>query len=81
MNKISGTQWGADGKILKKLYVGNIIPIMEYGITAFANGANSKLSKAQNQAARIITGAMPSTPIAQMETLAELQPLEDPDPG
>jgi hypothetical protein len=51
-------------------------------MTAFDNGVKSnfaKLYKVQNQAVRIITGAMPSTPIAQMETLAELQLEGDKD--
>jgi len=77
MMKLSGSQWGADATVLRKLYVGRIRPVMEYGITAMTNAAKSnteKLSRVQNQAARIITGGMKSTPITAMETTAQLQP-------
>ena len=36
-----------------------------------------KMSKVQNQAARIITGSMRSTPIQELETITGLQPLLD----
>jgi hypothetical protein len=80
MNKLSSSRWRADTSVLKKLYVGRIRPVMEYGITAMANTAKSntaKLNHVQNQATRIITGGMTSTPITAMETITELQPPED----
>ena len=36
-----------------------------------------KMSKVQNQAARIITGTMRSTPISELETISGLHPLLD----
>ncbi|XP_064648747.1 uncharacterized protein LOC135500960 [Lineus longissimus] len=80
MKKLTCSQWGADTSVLKKLYVGRIRPVMEYGTTAMANAAKSntaKLNRVQNQAERIITGAMKSTPITAMETITKLQPQED----
>ncbi|XP_064646246.1 uncharacterized protein LOC135499431 [Lineus longissimus] len=78
--KLSSSRWGADVTVLKKLYVGRIRPVMEYGTTAMTNAAKSnteKLNRVQNQAARIITGGMKSTPITAMETIAQLQPSQD----
>ncbi|KAL8604431.1 hypothetical protein ACOMHN_042260 [Nucella lapillus] len=46
-----------------------------WGTTAKSNF--ERRSKVQNQATRIITGAMKSTPIQELETITELQPLED----
>ena len=41
MKKLSGTQWGADQSILKKLYVGRIRPVLEYGMAAGSTAAKS----------------------------------------
>ena len=80
MRKLAGTDWGADEHILKKLYTGRVRPVLEYGISAWATAAKSNLdhiNKIQNQAQRLITGAMKSTPIQKMEETTGLQPLED----
>ena len=66
--------------MLKKLYVGRIRPVLEYGMAASSTAAKSntcKLSRVQHQAMRMMTGAMRSTPISAMETVTGLQPLED----
>ena len=78
--KLSCTEWGADQNVLKKLYIGRIRPVLEYGMAASFTTAKSnscKLSRAQHQTMRIMTGAMRSTPISAMETITGLQPLED----
>lgn len=80
MKKLTGTTWGADAAILKKMYAGYVRPVLEYGVTAWGAAAKSnfdKVSKVQNQAARIITGAMRSTPIQELETITGLEPMED----
>ena len=80
MKKLAGTTWGADAKTLRKLYIGRVRPVLEYGMTAWSNTTKTnfdRISKVQNQAARIITGAMKSTPIRELETATGLQPLED----
>ena len=80
MKKICGTGWGADQKVLKKLYVGNIRPVLEYGMAASSTAAKSnfaKLTRIQNQAMRMMTCAMRTTPITSLETTTGLQPLKD----
>ena len=70
----------ADQNVLKKLYVGRIRAVLEYGIAASSTAAKSnysKLSRVQHQAMRIMTDAMRSTPISTMETVTVLQTLED----
>ena len=52
MKKLAGTTWGADEKVLKKLYTGRVRPVLEYGIAAWATAAKSnfnKISRVQNQ--------------------------------
>jgi len=80
MKKLAGTTWGADATTLKTLYTGSVRPVLEYGVAAWGNTAKSnfdRVSKVQNQATRIITGAMRSTPIQELETTTGLQSLED----
>ena len=80
MKKLSCTEWGADQNVLKKLYVGRIYPVLEYGMAASSTAAKlntCKLPRVQHQAMRMMTGAMRSTPISAMETVTGLQPLED----
>ena len=80
MKKLVGTTWGADTVTLKRLYTGRVRPVLGYGMTAWGTAAKSnfdRVSYVQNQATRIITGAMKSTPIMELETMAGLQLLDD----
>jgi len=78
LRKLAGTTWGANEKTLKTVYQGSVRPHLEYGSTAWSTCAKTTqqaLDKVQNQALRIITGAMRSTPIKAMEQLTGIQPL------
>ena len=80
MKKLGGTQWGADQSVQKRLYVGRVRPVMEYGMAATATAAKShtdKIARIQNQAMRLMTGAMRTTPIKELETITGLQSMED----
>ena len=79
MKKLAGTDWGADQSILKNLYVGHIRPVLEYGIAAWGTTSEAnfkKLNRIQNQAQRIMTGAIKSTPIQKMEEITGLEQIE-----
>jgi hypothetical protein len=57
--KLAGTKWGANEKILKSVYQGNVHPHLEYGSSSWVTRAKTHhqiLDKVQNQALRIITG-------------------------
>ena len=80
MKKLAGTTWGADTVTLKRLYTGRVRPVLEYGMTAWGTTAKpnfDRVSKVQNQATRIITGAMKSTPIMELETITGLKSLNN----
>ena len=80
MRKLAGTTWGASDKVLKHVYQGTVRPHLEYGSTAWSTAAKThqqSLDKVQNQALRIITGSMKSTPITAMQELTAIQPLKD----
>jgi thymidylate synthase len=80
VKKLPGSTWVANGNTLKKLYTGMVRPVLEYGIAAWATASNTqfyKINKVRNYAARIITGAMKSTPTNTLETMTGLQPMED----
>ena len=71
MRKLAGTTWGANEQILKT--------VLEYSSTAWSTTAKTNqpsLDNIQNQALRIITGAMKSTPITFMEQTTAIQPLQ-----
>ena len=78
MRKLAGTHWGANEKILKSVYQGTVRPHLEYGSSSWMTAAKTHqqtLDKVQNQALRIITGAMKSTPIPKMEQATGISPL------
>jgi ribonuclease HI len=79
MRKLAGTNWGASEKTLKTLYEGTVRPHLEYGAPAWSTASKTNhqaLDKVQNQALRIMTGAMRSTPIKTMENLTGVPPLQ-----
>ena len=79
MRKLTGSTWGANQKTLKTVYQGSVRPHLEYGATAWSTAAKTNIQsidKVQNQALRIITGSMKSTPIVAMEEVTGIQPLK-----
>ena len=67
-------------KTLNRAYVGNVRPALEYGMATWGNAAKSnldRLTKVQNQATRIMTGAIKSTPVKDLESITGIQPLCD----
>ena len=79
MRKLAGTTWGANDQILKTVYEGSVRPVLEYSSTAWSTTTKTNqqsLDKIQNQALRITSGAMKSTPIAFMEQTTAIQPLQ-----
>ena len=80
LRKLAATQWGAAETVLKNVYIGAILPHLEYGSTSFTSTSKSTLytlDKVQNQALRLITGAMKSTPIKVMEETTAITPLSN----
>ena len=78
LRKLAGTTWGASEKILKTVYQGTVRSHLEYGSSAWSTTAKTNqqaFDKVQNKALRLITGAMRSTPITEMERLTVVQPL------
>ena len=74
MRKLVGTTWGA-----MTVYEGSVRPVLEYSSTAWSTTAKTNkqsLDKIQNQALRIITGAMKSTAITFIEQTTAIQPLQ-----
>ncbi|GFS06682.1 retrovirus-related Pol polyprotein from type-1 retrotransposable element R1 4 [Elysia marginata] len=80
MEKLYGTKWGANSKILRQVYQGYIRPVMEYASPAWSTAAASNLtslSKTQNQNLRIVLGAIKSTPIKELHKQADMDTLEN----
>ena len=75
---VSGTTFGADKVTLIRLYKALILSKIDYGSQAYNSADYSvlhKLDKIQNQAMRIATRALISTPINALEVECGLKPL------
>ena len=71
---------GSSRNSTEKCPIGAIRPHLEYGLTSFTSASMSALhtlDKIQNQALRLITGAMKSTPIKVMEAITAITPLSN----
>ena len=69
----------ASPRILKTAYTGAVRSTFEYGASAWASAAKThtnKLDQVQNMDLRSILGTMKSTPIATMQTTAEVEPRD-----
>ena len=80
LRKLAGTQWGAAETVLKNVYIGAIRPHLEYVSATFTSASKSTLytlDKVQNQALRLITGAMKSTPTKVKEETTAITPLRN----
>ncbi|XP_014291076.1 uncharacterized protein [Halyomorpha halys] len=76
MKRLTGTKWG----VLSTAYKSYVRPNLDYGaelLITSSKVASEKLDQVQNQALRIITGGVKSTPITAMELQAGLEPLQD----
>ena len=59
--------------------MGYVRPVLDYGMAAWSTTSKNnqmKIKRVQNQATRIITGGMKSTPILALETITGLDDFE-----
>ena len=80
IKKLAGTTWGTDTMALSRLYTGRVRLVLKYSMTAWGTKPKFNfdwVNKVQNQAACIITEALKSMPIAELQTVTGLQSLED----
>ena len=64
----------------QQVYLDSERPVLEYGSSTFGTAASTtlqKLDKIHNTGLRIKEGNMKSTPINELESLAELKNLEE----
>jgi ribonuclease HI len=79
MKMVAGATWGANVEVLITTFITYIRPLLEYVSALLVTAPQSKLStldRVQNQAMRIATGAVRSTPIIALEARTNLHPLE-----
>lgn len=78
LRSLAGVHWGSDPKTLSMLYKSIVRSHFDYSALAYMNANITllrKLDLMQNKALRIITGAMCSTPIHNMECESCIPPL------
>ena len=78
LRKLAGTNWGAHEKIQKSVYLSTIRPVVEFGSTVWMPSAKSnqlRLDRVQNQALRLITAGLKSSPIKVMKEVTNITSL------
>ena len=81
MKKIVGATWGTSPTVTNMIYNCIVKPALLYGVVAWYKCLKKvtylkKLQKIQAQACRLILGVQRSTPVAAMEVILNLRPLE-----
>ena len=78
LKRLAGTAWGSDKDTLRGLYLGYVRSALEYNsalLTTCARTNVESLDRVQNNALRLISGAMRSTPTAACEIHTNVEPL------
>ena len=78
VKRLATTQWGADKKTLRQLYIGYVRSTMEYNLplqSISSDTAQSSLDKVESSAVHFIAGAMRSTSTAACHIHTNIQPL------
>lgn len=76
---LSSTSWGAEKNTLRQLYIGYIRSVLEYCLPLQTTANKTQLNTLdaiQNQALRLISGGMRSTPTAACEIDSNIEPLQ-----
>ena len=75
IQKISGTDWGADGNTLRTAALALIYSAAEYCAPAWYNSSHKgKIDVQLNSAMRLVTGTMKSTPTPWLHVLSNIAP-------
>ena len=78
IKRLAGTKWGSSRKTLSTTYNMYIKPVMKYcsEILITTNKTNKEiLERVQNQALRLITGAVKTTPIQALQVITSIKPI------
>ena len=79
MKAIASNHWGADLSTLRAFYLAYIRSKISYAMEIWSSCSKTqfqRLSKIQNAALRLMTGALKTTPIAALEIEADIPPLD-----
>ncbi|GFN92935.1 hypothetical protein PoB_001944100 [Plakobranchus ocellatus] len=75
LHKLASTNWGANLRSLRTIYVSYVRPLLEYAnpvLNLASTKSLEKLERVQNAALRLITGGIRSTPIAILQLATNL---------
>ena len=80
LKMLRGRRWGANKKVLLRLYKQYIRPILEYGAVCFRDkdrNSSRHLALAERRALRVALGVGMRTPLTDLYEQAGIQPLEE----
>ena len=80
IKRLASTNWGADKSTLRSLYLGYTRAVFDYNIVLqnlCGYATKSSIDSVQNNALRLISGGMRSSPTAACEIHTNIEPLEN----
>jgi Reverse transcriptase (RNA-dependent DNA polymerase) len=78
LKRVTGSNWGTSQDTLINAYKIYILPVLTFGhelLITSSDNVTKQLDIVQNQALRIITGGVKTTPITAMELVTGIEPL------
>ena len=78
IKRLANYEWGSNMNSLRALYIGYVRSILEYNMSLQLSCSKTRqleLDRIQNNALRLISGGMRTTPIAATEILTNIEPL------
>ena len=79
IKRLASTNWGSDKNTLRSLYLGYTRAVFDYNLVLqnlCSNTQKNSIDTVQNQALRLISGGMRTTPTAACEVHTNIKPLE-----
>ena len=79
IKRLASSEWGSDMNTLRSLYIGYVRSTLDCNMSlqiSISKSRQEELNKIQNNALRLITGGLKSTPTAAAEIMTNIEPLE-----
>lgn len=75
LRKLAGSTWGADTNVLRTTALALVFSVAEYSAPVWLESVHTnRIDVALNEALRVITGSVSSTPIEWLSVLANIEP-------
>merc|ERR1712112_351623 len=79
IKRLASKEWGSDMNTLRSLYIGYVRSILDCNMSlqiSLSKTRQEELNRIQNNALRLISGGLKSTPTAAAEIMTNIEPLD-----